>query len=217
VSVGLTTFDASVAVDLLLLLLIGIGPKIALVPYLDATAALDDATKARVTRKMLTTAAVISFVLVVFGEILTRLLHISTGALTIAGGIVLFAIAVSMIRGPADASSPNVHAPPPDPMRLAMFPLAVPYLVNPAGFVVLVTASGDAGSVGHLGAVIGLVALVLVFDVVVFRLANRLSAHLDEGRMLVTEKVFGLLLAALGVQLVLNGLDVLGVIHLTSH
>jgi small neutral amino acid transporter SnatA (MarC family) len=50
-----------------------------------------------------------------------------------------------------------------------------------------------------------------------FRWAVQLSSHLAASRMLVTEKVFGFLLAALGVQLILNGLADVGVIHLTSH
>jgi small neutral amino acid transporter SnatA (MarC family) len=50
---------------------------------------------------------------------------------------------------------------------------------------------------------------------VIFRWAVQVSNKLDTGRMLVTEKVFGFLLAALGVQLVLNGLSDLGLIHLT--
>jgi multiple antibiotic resistance protein len=44
-----------------------------------------------------------------------------------------------------------------------------------------------------------------------------ISNHLDASRMLVTEKVFGFLLAALAVQLMLNGLSDVGVIHLTGH
>jgi small neutral amino acid transporter SnatA (MarC family) len=51
----------------------------------------------------------------------------------------------------------------------------------------------------------------------VFRWANRVSEHLDASRMLVTEKVFGVLLAALAVQLALNGLADLGLIHLPAH
>jgi len=58
---------------------------------------------------------------------------------------------------------------------------------------------------------------VLLLDLVVFRWANRVSAHLDESRMLITEKVFGFLLAAIAVQLVLDGLSAAGVIHLTGH
>jgi small neutral amino acid transporter SnatA (MarC family) len=45
----------------------------------------------------------------------------------------------------------------------------------------------------------------------------QVSSHLDPSRMLVTEKIFGFLLAALAVQLMLNGLSDVGVIHLTSH
>ena len=104
-----------------------------------------------------------------------------------------------------------------DPMKLAVFPLAVPYLLNPAGIVVLVTLSAEAESFGLLAIVIVLVALVIGIDVVVFRLAKQVSAHLDESRMLVTEKVFGFLLAALAVQLALDGLADLGVIHLIGH
>ena len=104
-----------------------------------------------------------------------------------------------------------------DPSQLAVFPLAVPYLLNPAGIVVLVTELAEAGSVAHLGIVLALLALVLALDVVVFRWANRVNEHLDESRMLVTEKVFGFLLVALAVELALSGLADVGVIHLNAH
>ena len=62
----------------------------------------------------------------------------------------------------------------------------------------------------------GVLLVVLAIDVVVFRFAVQVASKLDPSRMLVTEKVFGFLLAALGVQLVLNGLSDVGVIHLTT-
>jgi hypothetical protein len=46
--VGSPSFDVYTGVDIFLLLLVGIGPKIALVPYLDLTEGMDQATKARV-------------------------------------------------------------------------------------------------------------------------------------------------------------------------
>jgi multiple antibiotic resistance protein len=102
-------------------------------------------------------------------------------------------------------------------MQVAVFPLAVPYLLNPAGIVVLVTASAEASTVAVVAVVVGVLIVVLAIDVLVFRWAVHVSNHLDAGRMLVTEKVFGFLLAALGVQLALNGLSDVGVIHLTGH
>jgi len=101
-------------------------------------------------------------------------------------------------------------------MQVAVFPLAVPYLLNPAGIVVLVTLSAEASSIAVLAVAVGVLVAVLVLDVVVFRGAVHVSDKLDASRMLVTEKVFGFLLAALGVQLVLNGLSDVGVIHLTT-
>ena len=95
--------------------------------------------------------------------------------------------------------------------------MAVPYLLNPVGIVALVTLSGDANTWALFGVVLGVLVVVLALDFLVFRWANRVSEHLDEGRMLITEKVFGFLLAALAVQLVLNGLSDAGVIHLTGH
>ena len=91
-------------------------------------------------------------------------------------------------------------------MQLAQFPLAVPYLLNPVGIVGLVTISAEAESIGVLALAIGILAVVLLIDVVVFRWANKVSARLDESRMLVTEKVFGFLIAAIAVQLILDGL-----------
>ena len=212
-----TTFDVYVAIDVFLLLLIGIGPKIALVPFLELTAALDSASKARLTRKMLVTAGGVAVVLLVLGGLLTRLLHFSTAALSFAGGMILFIIAVAMVRGSPIPETEHGLAIARDPLRLAVFPLAVPYLLNPAGIVTLVTASADAHSIAHIAIIAGLLAIVLAIDVAVFQGAKRLSGHLDESRMLVTEKVFGVLLAALAVQLALNGLDDAGVIHLTNH
>jgi len=63
----------------------------------------------------------------------------------------------------------------------------------------------------------GILVLVLLIDVLVFRWANRVSEKLDEGRMLVTEKVFGFLIAAIAVQLVLDGLAMVGVIGPVPH
>ena len=213
----LSTFDVTVAIEVFLLLLIGVGPKIALVPFLEMTAKMDKPIRDKVVRKMLRTASITAILLMIFGGLLTRLLHFSTGALAIAGGIILLVISMAMILSRGESQSQHDTSVASDPMKLAVFPLAVPYLLNPAGIVTLVTVSAEAGSLGIFAIVFGLLILVLVIDVVVFRWAERVSAHLDESRMLVTEKVFGFLLAALAVQLALNGLADLGVIHLAGH
>ena len=68
-----------------------------------------------------------------------------------------------------------------------------------------------------LAVALGVLAVVLALDVTVFRFAVQVASKLDPSRLLVTEKVFGFLLAALAVQLALNGLSDVGVLHLAGH
>jgi small neutral amino acid transporter SnatA (MarC family) len=210
-----TSITAAGAIDTFLVLLIGIGPKIALVPFLEITASLDPPAKQRVLRKMLTTAAAVAVVLMVLGELLRALLHFTIGSLSIAGGVILLVLAVWMVLGPAASSSQSAAGK--DPMQLAQFPLAVPYLLNPVGIVGLMTISAEAKSLSVFAVEFGILVFVLLLDVVVFRWANRVSDKLDESRMLVTEKVFGFLIAAIAVQLVLDGLSQVGVIGPVPH
>jgi multiple antibiotic resistance protein len=209
--------DPTSLFDIFLLLLIGIGPKLALVPFLQVTAGMPVATKRLVLGKMLITAGTVAVILLVLGGLLTRLLHFSTGALSVASGIMLFITAIKMVfgRDAPDASSSSVQSQ--DPMQLAIVPLGVPYLLNPAGIVILVTASAESESFAVLASVVVMLIAVLALDVVVFRWATQMNEHLVENRLLVTEMVFGFLLGALAVQLALNGLVDLGVVHQADH
>jgi multiple antibiotic resistance protein len=211
------SLDAATVIDTFLLLLIGIGPKIVLVPYLQMTADMPEATKKQVVRRMLATAARVAVVLLVLGGLLTRLLHFSSDALAVASGIILLVMSVPMVLGSGKSEVDRISFEGRDPLRLAAYPLAVPYLLNPVGVVVLVTISAEAGSAAVFAVVIGLLAVVMLIDIGVLRWANRVSRHLDENRMVVTEKVFGFLLAAVAVQLVLDGLASAGVIQLDLH
>lgn len=152
------TIDLALVMDTFLLLLIGIGPKIALVPFVETTAAMDSPTKARVVRKMLVTASVVAVLLIFLRELLARLLHFSTGSLSIAGGIILVIIAVSMVLRSDDPHHGPVGQER-DPTRVAVFPLAIPYLLNPAGIVMLVTISAEADSGSVVGLALGLLVV----------------------------------------------------------
>jgi small neutral amino acid transporter SnatA (MarC family) len=210
-----TSITAAEAIDVFLVLLIGIGPKLALVPFLKVTAPLDQVTKRRVMRKMLTVAAEAALVLIVLGELLRTLLHFTVGSLSIAGGVILLVLAVTMVLGQPDSSDDLSNTK--DPLQLAYVPLAVPYLLNPVGIVGLVTISAEAGSFSVLAVEIGILAVVLLLDVAVFTWATRVSQTLNENRMLIIEKVFGFLIAAIAVQLVLDGLVSVGVVDHLGH
>jgi multiple antibiotic resistance protein len=210
-----TSITAAGTIDTFLLLLIGIGPKIALVPYLEITRSLDDKVKRRVVSTMLRTAGIAAVLLVILGGLLRRLLHFEVASLSIAGGVILLVLSVTMVLGRSDPGETDLEGK--DPIQLAQVPLAVPYLLNPVGIVGLVTISAEVRSLSVLAVSLGLLASVILLDVVVFRWANKVSGQLNPNRMLVTEKVFGFLIAAIAVQLILDGLHDAGVISVVPH
>ncbi|MEK1933291.1 MAG: MarC family protein, partial [Pararhizobium sp.] len=135
-----TVIDVGLAAKLLLLLLVGMGPKIALVPFLEMTQAFDAKTKAAIGRQMVLTATVTALIIFAAGALLMRLLHITGGAVAIAGGIVLALLALKMAAGPTEKHHDDPGMPV-DPAKIAVFPLAVPYMLNPVGITVLIIAS----------------------------------------------------------------------------
>ena len=191
------------------------GPKIALVPFLEKTKHFDAETQRAVGRQMVVTAVVTALVMFAFGALLMRLLHITGGAVAIAGGIILAILAVNMVQGPGKKIVEEEEALE-DPKRIAVYPLAVPYLLNPVGITVLIIASSEVVSVASVGLVVGLVLLVGAFDYWIFANIDKLSKRLNPTGLVISEVVFGILLTAVAVQLAVSGLGMLGIIEATS-
>ena len=204
ITVGLVT-------KLLLLLLIGMGPKIALVPFLEKTKKFDAETQRAIGRQMVVVAVITALVMFAFGALLMRLLHITGGAVAVAGAIILATLAIEMVHGPGKKVVEEADALE-DPKRIAIYPLAVPYLLNPVGMTVLIVASAEVVSVASAGLVVGLVLLVGAFDYVLFANIDKVSKRLNPTTLVISEVVFGVLLAAVAVQLIVAGLDLLGII-----
>lgn len=204
ITVGLVT-------KLILLLLIGMGPKIALVPFLEKTKNFDAETQRAIGRHMVVVAVITALVMFAFGALLMRLLHITGGAVAVAGGVILATLAIEMVHGPGkkvveEAASSE------DPKRIAVYPLAVPYLLNPVGITVLIIASAEVVSVASAALVVALVLLVGAFDYAIFANIDKVAKRLRPTSLVISEVVFGILLTAVAVQLVVAGLNMLGII-----
>lgn len=206
-----SVINSDLVVKLLLLLLIGMGPKIALVPFLEKTKSFDAQTQRAIGRQMVATAVVTAIALFAFGALLMRLLHITSGAVAVGGGIILAILAINMVSGPGKKVVEEVEALE-DPKRIAVYPLAVPYLLNPVGITILILASSEVVSVASGALVLGLVLLVGAFDYLVFTNIDKFAKRLNPTSLVVSEVVFGILLTAVAIQLAVSGLVSLGII-----
>lgn len=208
--------NLTMVVNLALLLLIGIGPKIALVPFLEKTGKMDPAVQRAIGTKMVKTAVITALVLFALGSFLMHLLHVSGGSVSIAGGVVLFLMAIRMLMRPGEPHEPE-HERPVNPDELAIYPMAIPYLLNPVGIAVLLVASSEVVDWKGVALVVGLVLAVGALDWVVFRNGDKISKRLNPASLVISEVIFGILLAALGVELAVAGLGNLGIIEAVAH
>src|SRR6187402_1874595 len=117
-----SVINVALVAKLLLLLLIGMGPKIALVPFLEKTKHFDAETQKAIGRRMVAIAVITALILFACGALLMRLLHISGGAVAVAGGIILTLLAIKMASGPTEKHNEDFGLPV-DPEKIAVFPL----------------------------------------------------------------------------------------------
>jgi len=90
-------------------------------------------------------------------------------------------------------------------------------MLNPVGITIIIIASGEIVSVASTGLVLGLILLVGAVDYLIFANIDKLSKRLNPIGLVISEVVFGILLTAVAVQLMVYGLGELGIIAAARH
>jgi multiple antibiotic resistance protein len=203
-------------IDLFLVIFIGMGPTKALLIYIGATQGVSPEVQRKVAQKAVVTAFAVALLLLLAGVFFMRLLHFSTGALTIAGGLILLLLALNIVLAPAEKEEHEAPASEARLLSMAIYPLGIPLILNPVGIVALTVLSAETQDLLRLGLIAALVLLVALIDFGVLLVSHRLDNYLTPERILVLEKLLGILLAALAVQMIVNGLAELGIISMTG-
>ena len=142
------------------------------------------------------------------GDWLLTRLGISLPAFRIAGGLLLFSIASEMVFGVRiERQSKTAEEALDERVRnVAAFPLAIPLMAGPGAITATILLAGRAS--GHplqLGLLLGVVAVVCAACLAVFLLAGRIERFLGTTGNLVLQRLLGVILAALAVQFVIDG------------
>jgi MarC family membrane protein len=142
-------------------------------------------------------------VLVLFmlgGRGFLRLMHLSERSLEVAGGVILLLIAIRMVF----QSGADIYASNGKPREPLVFPLAVPLLAGPSAMAtVLLLASRQPAQMLQW---IGALAAALAVSCVVLLTAGRLRRLLGHSMISAIEKLMGLVLTAIAVEMILAGL-----------
>ena len=191
-----------------------LGPKAVIAPFARATAA----STVSVRRKVALIATGISLLAVLIAATIgIRVLDnwgISTGALLVAAGTILFLVAIESIRSQYRLPDHEHTAPEGElPPRLLAYKLAFPYVVSPYGVAVVILVLTTRPETVPLLPILAMLAGIMLLNLVVMLNAQRIASSAFIGpAMAILGSVLGVLQAALGVQAVLVGLRMAGVI-----
>ncbi|MGH2572217.1 MAG: MarC family protein [Actinomycetota bacterium] len=131
-----------------------------------------------------------------FGDALIRYLSISLESLMVAGGVLLFLVALDMMRG-ADTLVKV-----PEDASIALVPLGTPFLAGPGAIVATIVLTRQHPDVPERLAVVAGAALALLVVLAGLRFAATLSRLLRPSAIHFLTRIMGLLLTAIAVQLV---------------
>jgi multiple antibiotic resistance protein len=185
---------------------IGLAPL-----FLALTRGMTAEERERVGRRALLVAFALLLAFGLLGERLLTAIGISLPAFRISGGLLLFVIAFDMLfERRTDRREAKASELPQDP---SVFPLAMPLIAGPGALATMVLLSSRHGDDPAMLLGIHLVmALVLVITWVLFRMSGLVARALGHIGIVVLTRLFGILLAALAVQFVLDGLRDYGLV-----
>ena len=187
------------------------NPLIALGYFVDKTADFTPKEQRKTARLVSVSAFICMVVAGVIGTPLLKILGISIPAFQIAGGILVFVIAMSMMGGEDNPEKPNLNKehsslPPEKQFAFAVVPMATPIIVGPGGFsIVIIYSSHEETWQGALG-LLTACFMVGVTCYLILAGSARLSKILGNVGIKIINRVSGLLLAAIAVEIVLAGL-----------
>jgi MarC family membrane protein len=180
---------------------------IAVVPTFLAITQGESVERRRATaRRACMAAAILLIVFAAGGNLIFRAFGITLPAFRIAGGAILWLVAMDMLRGerPTQESEAEI-----DEGRrkedVALTPLAIPLLAGPGAISTVMVLSGQARTPARAAVVYASIVATLLISWIMLRVGDRVMSHFGQTGIRVIMRIMGLLLAAVAVQFIITG------------
>lgn len=189
-------------------LLVIVDPFMGVPILLALTPGFDSADRRVVVRVTTLTVMMVLALSALSGETLLHWMGTSLGSFRVGGGIVLFLMALAMLQ--ADVG--RVRATPQETHdsaakeSVAVVPLAIPLLAGPGAISTVIIGMHRSQAPYHWLGVLGVIALVCLVLWVVLRAAEPIARRLGTTGLNILHRVFGLILTAIAVEVIANGL-----------
>jgi multiple antibiotic resistance protein len=148
------------------------------------------------------------------GTLIFKLFGITLPAFKIAGGVILLMIGMDMLqaRRSQTKETPTETEEGAEKEDVGIIPLGVPMLAGPGSISTVMVLMSGAPKWWYAGAILGAIALTAISSFWILAAADRVRGYLGETGIRILTRMMGLLLMAIAVQFMLNGLTDIGLI-----
>jgi multiple antibiotic resistance protein len=184
-----------------------VDPLAAVPAYLAITQDEDPLTRRRTARRACISMALLLIVFAAGGSYIFAALGITLPAFRIAGGLILWLVALDMLRARRSTQETGEELEEGQAKEdVALTPLAIPILAGPGAISTAIVLAGQARTVVHTIVVYGAIGLTAMVSFLTLRLGEHLLAALGRTGIRVLTRIMGLLLAAVATQFILTGI-----------
>jgi multiple antibiotic resistance protein len=197
------------------LLFATIGPlKVTIVCALLTTEASPEFIRKVALRSVLI-ASIVCIVFAVIGEAILRLFNVSVPAFQIGGGIIVLLFSIDMVMGKSGRGNggdgPGGKSCEPS-LDIAIYPLAIPLMASVSGLVAIISLLAQHDDPASLFFLMVVTVAIMMIDYLCLRFCRLILRAVGPATLQVIGKLMGVILTALAVELILIGLNGLGLV-----
>lgn len=172
--------------------------------FLSLTRRMSVTERNRAGRQAIVVAAIVILAFAIFGQQLLRVLGISVEALQVSGGLILALVALELLQHTSEDDRADATA---SGLNIALVPLGTPLLAGPGAIAATMVYMRQADGAGATLSVILALFAALALCWLALRYSSVLTRIIKDNGIELVTKVVGLLLAAIAVQLVAEGIQ----------
>lgn len=176
--------------------------------YISLTERFDEKEKKKIVNKAVITASIVLIIFAFFGNFILDILNITIEAFEVAGGILLFIIAIEMLFA---KKSRTVHSEEQEKEALerediAIFPLAIPLLTGPGAITTVINLMNISETITEKFMIIISIFLTFLIAKIILNKSALIIKYVGKTGIQVITRVSGIIVAAIAIQFIMNGI-----------
>lgn len=185
-----------------------VNPVSGVMAFISMTSHLSQADKTYIAKRSVVIACIIAIIFSISGEIILKLLNITADSLRVAGGVLLFLVAIDMLfaRTTRESITSEELKDASQRENISVFPIAMPLLTGPGAITTIIVLIRTAENIDSKLMVIGAILLTFFITFLIFRFSDYFNKVVGMTGMLVMTRLMGLFLGAIAVDFISTGI-----------